>query len=139
MLDGAGDPGRQVQLRGHGLARLSDLGRVRIPARVDHRAGRGDGAAHRLRKLLGELEVLGLAEPAAAADQDVGVLDVDVLAALLAALDHGRTGGPLGQLDVHVDDIGRVAAVLLRVEGVEAADDDARLTDVADVDHRGVL
>ena len=33
-------------------------------------------------QVLGELEVVRLAEAAAAADEDVGVLDVDVLAAL---------------------------------------------------------
>ena len=41
-----------------------------------------------LASVLGQLEALGLAESAAAGDEDVGALDVDVGAALLAALDH---------------------------------------------------
>ena len=65
---------------------------VRVPAGVDDRARRGDGAvaAERLGQLLAQLEALGLAEPAAAGDEDVGALDVDVGAALLAAGDHRR-------------------------------------------------
>ena len=65
---------------------------VGVPAGVDHRARGGDGAAERRGELLAELEALGLAEAAAAGDEDVGVLDVDVGAALLAALDHRRLG-----------------------------------------------
>src|SRR6516165_10196806 len=42
VLDRAGDPGGQVQLRRHGLAGLADLRRVRVPAGVDDGAGRGD-------------------------------------------------------------------------------------------------
>src|SRR5688500_16255519 len=78
VLDRARDAGGQVQLRGDGLARLADLRGVGVPARVDHRAGGRDGAAHRAGELLERLEALGLAEPAAAGDEDVGVLDVDV-------------------------------------------------------------
>src|ERR1700754_1578236 len=138
VLDRAGDAGRQVQLRRDALAGLADLGGVGVPAGVDDRAGRGDGAAHRLGEFLAELEALCGTETAAAADEDVGVLDVDVGAALLAALDHLRLGRPLRELDVDVDDLSR-AAGLLGVEGVEAADDDARLADVADVGDLRVL
>src|SRR4051794_15363983 len=94
VLDRPGDAGGEVQLRRHGLTGLADLGRVGVPAGVDDRTGRGDGAAHRLGQFLGELEALRGAEAAAAADEDVGVLDVDVGAALLAALDHRRLGRP---------------------------------------------
>ena len=86
MLDRAGDAGREVELRRDRLAGLADLRRVRIPARVDDRARRGDRAAERLGERLAELEALGLAEAAAAGDEDVRALDVDVGAALLAAL-----------------------------------------------------
>src|SRR4051812_20847033 len=78
VLDRAGDARREVQLRRDRLAGLADLARVGEPARVDHGARGGDGAAHRLRELLEHLEALGLAEAAAAGDQDAGVLDVDV-------------------------------------------------------------
>src|SRR5215213_8739413 len=138
VLDRPGDAGGEVQLRRHRLPGLADLGRVGVPAGVDNRAGRGDGAAHRIGELLAELEALFGAETATAADEDVGVLDVDVGAALLAALNQLRLGRPLGDLDVDVDDLSR-AAGLVGVEGVEAADDDAGLGDVADVGDLGVL
>src|SRR5215475_1706676 len=82
VLDRAGDARREVQLRRDRLTGLTDLRRVGVPAGVDDRAGRGDGAAHRLGQFLGQLEALGCAEAATAADEDVGVLDVDVGAAL---------------------------------------------------------
>ena len=47
VLDRAGDPGREVQLRRDGLAGLADLRRVRIPAGVDDRARRRDRACCR--------------------------------------------------------------------------------------------
>src|SRR5436305_945551 len=87
VLDRPGNASGEVQLRRHRLPGLTDLGCVGVPAGVDHRAGRGDSAAHRVGELLAELETLFGAEAAAAADEDVGVLDVDVGAALLAALD----------------------------------------------------
>src|ERR687895_1192350 len=139
VLDGPRDPGRQVELRRDRLAGLADLGRVRVPAGVHHRAGGGHCAAERVGQLLGELEALGLAESAAAGDQDLGVLDVHVGAALLAALDHLRLRRVLLELDVDVDHLGRAVAALGDVEGVEAADDDAGLAHVADVHDRGVL
>src|SRR5690349_21917238 len=60
VLDRAGDAGREVQLRRDGLARLADLGRVGVPAGVDHGARGGDGAvaAERLGQVLAELEAL---------------------------------------------------------------------------------
>ena len=47
VLDRAGDAERDVELRRHDLARLPDLRRVRVPARVDDGARRADGAAER--------------------------------------------------------------------------------------------
>ena len=75
VLDGARDAGGDVELRRHGLARLADLGRVRVPAGVDDGARRRDRAAQRLRQLLELREALGPAEPAAAGDDDVRLLD----------------------------------------------------------------
>src|SRR4051812_17500265 len=67
VLDRAGDARREVQLRRDGLARLADLRRVRVPAGVDDRAGRGDGrvAAEGAGQLHELVESLLLAEPAA--------------------------------------------------------------------------
>src|SRR3954452_18496517 len=90
VLDRAGDARGEVELGRDGLARLADLGGVGVPARVDHRARRRDRAAERAGELLERFEALGLAEPATAGHEDLRVLDVDVGAALLAALDHLR-------------------------------------------------
>src|ERR671915_1079453 len=62
VLDGPGDSGRQVQLRRDRLAGLADLGGVRVPAGVDHRAGGGDRAAERAGQGLELVEALLLAE-----------------------------------------------------------------------------
>src|SRR5215216_1584457 len=123
VLDGAGDAGRQVQLRRDRLARLADLGGVGVPARVDHRTGCRNGAAHHAGELLELLEALGLAEAAAAGDEDVGVLDVHVGAALLAALDHRRLEAVLREVDLHVLDRGGAGAGLAGLERVQAPDD----------------
>src|SRR3954453_23494005 len=127
VLDRAGDARREVQLRRGGLARLADLRRVRVPAGVDHRAGRGDGgvAAEGLGEVVAELEALGLAEAAAAGDEDASALDVDVGAALLAARDDVGLLGLRGGLHRDVLHGGRAAAGLLDLERVEAGDDDA--------------
>src|SRR3954453_11619773 len=74
VLDRARDARGEVQLRRDGLARLADLGRVGVPAGVDHRASGGDGAAERARERLERVEALLLAEPATAGDEDVRVL-----------------------------------------------------------------
>src|SRR5919201_6830606 len=126
VLDRAGDAGGQVQLGCDRLAGLADLRGVGVPAGVDDGARCGDGAvaAERLGQLLDELEALRLAEAAAAGHEDVGAFDVDVGAALLAALDHRRLLGLRRELDLHVLDRRRAGAGLLRLEGVEAADDD---------------
>src|SRR3954464_15315870 len=123
VLDGAGDAGGQVELRRDRLAGLADLPGVREPARVHHGARGGHRAAHGTGELLEHLEALGLAEAAAAGDQDVGVLDVDVGAALLAALDHLGARREVLEVDLHVLDRG-VAAGLAGLERVQAADHD---------------
>src|SRR5262249_26610832 len=128
----------QVELRRDRLAGLADLGRVGVPAGVDHGAGGGNRPAHRLGQLLALLEPLGGTEAAATADEDLGVLDVDIGAALFAAGDHRRLGRPGRELDLHVDHLGGAAA-LVGVEGVEATDDDAGLTDALDVGDLRVL
>ena len=135
-----GDAGRQVQLRRDGLARLADLGGVGVPAGVDHgaRGRHGAVAAERLGQRLDELEALGLAQAAAAGDEHVGALDVDVGAALLAALDHRGLLGLGRELDLDVLDGRGARAGLLGLEGVEAADDDPDVRAEVDLGDRGV-
>src|SRR4051794_30701118 len=91
VLDRAADAERDVELRRNDLARLSDLRAVRVPARVDDGASRADRTAERTRELLGEREVLGRAEPAAAGDDDVCVLDRRAARRLLLVVDDLRT------------------------------------------------
>ena len=128
VLDRARDAGREVQLRRDRLAGLADLRGVGVPAGIDDGARGGDRrvAAERRRELLGELEALGLAEPATAGDEDVGALDVDVGAALFAARDHRRLRGVRSELERRA---ARPRAapppVSFDLERVQAADDDA--------------
>src|SRR4051812_30659918 len=117
VLDRARDAGRQVELRRDRLAGLADLRRVRVPAGVDHGTGRRDGAAERARQLLQRLEAVGVAEAAATGDEDVGVLDVHVGAALLAALDH--RGLQRVRLEVDADVLDRGGAGGIRFPDLE--------------------
>src|SRR3954451_24706433 len=139
VLDRARDAGRQVELRRDRLAGLADLGRVGVPARVDHRARRRDRAAERARQLLELLEAFGLAQTATAGDQDVGVFDVDVGAALLAARGHRGLQRVRREVDGEVLDRGVPGAVLVCLERVQAADDHAHLRAVVDLRDRRVL
>ena len=111
VLDRAGDPGGEVELRRDGLAGLPDLAGIGEPAGVDDRARGRDraAAAERLRQLVAQLEALGAAEPATARDEHVGALDVDVLAALLAAGDHPRARREVRERDLDLLDRGRPA------------------------------
>src|SRR5215204_661296 len=133
VLDRAGDARGEVELRRDGLAGLADLGGVGVPARGD------DRAAERAGQLLERLEALGLAEPAAAGDEDVGVLDVDVGAALLATHDHLRPRRVRLELDLEVLDGGARVSGLLRLERVQAPDDHADVGAVVDVGDARVL
>src|SRR3954447_16850403 len=139
VLDRARDAEREVELRCDRLTGLADLRGVGVPARVDDRARRGHGAAECAGEVLGELEVLGLAEPASTAHEQVGVLDVHVGAALLAALHELRLGRPVGQRHVDLLDLRRAVAGLVHLERVESPDDDPGLADVVDVHDRRVL
>ena len=137
VLNRAGDSERQVEVGGNRLTGLPDLSRVRIPTGIDHGAGSRNGSAHGIGKGLGYREVLLAAEASPATDQDLGVLDVYVLASLLAALDHAGLGGPLGELDIHVDYFGGTAG-LVDIERVDPADDHTRVTDITDLGDLGV-
>src|SRR5919201_1777812 len=131
VLDGAGDARGEVELGRHRLAGLADLAGVGEPARVHNGARRGDRATEGAGQLLELLEALGLAEAAAAGDEHLGVLDVDVGAALLAALHHGGPGRPGRQLNLDVLECGRRAVALDRLERVQAPDDHAEVALVA--------
>ena len=57
VLDGPRDPGRDVELRRHGLPRLADLVGVRVPAGVDRSPRRPDRSAQGVGERLDRLEV----------------------------------------------------------------------------------
>ncbi len=101
VLDRPGDARR----RGTASARPSCRSGRSAPRRGTSRRRPPRGSRRRRccrrtpRQLLGELEALGLAEAAAAGDQDVGALDVDVGAALFAAGDHRRLRGVRAELE----------------------------------------
>ena len=123
VLDCTGDPAGNVELRRDGLAGLADLGRVRVPARVDDRARRGDRAAERLRQFLHQSKILRAAEATAAGDDDVGVLDRRAALLLVRLLEHRRLRREVLELDRELGDLGlaRVA-----VDGLERAGTDQR-------------
>ena len=88
---------------------------------------------------LNAFEATQSGDGAATGDEDLGVLDVDVGAALLAALDHARLEAVRRELDVDVLDGCRAVAALGRLEGVQAADDHADVRAVVDVGDLRVL
>ena len=95
------------------------------PASTTARVAATRAAERRRPASSAELEALGLAEAAAAGDEDVGVLDVDVGAALLAALDHRRLASSRSESSTSTSStVGRAAAGLGDLERVQAADDD---------------
>src|SRR5215212_7035571 len=57
VLDRAGDPDGDVELRRHALPGLADLRRVGVPARVDDGPRRAHGTAERARELLDQREL----------------------------------------------------------------------------------
>src|SRR5581483_6877586 len=127
VLDRARDAEGDVELRRDGLARLADLGRVRIPAGVDDRTGRPDRAAERLRELLRERELLRAAEAAAAGDDDLGVLDRGAGRLLELLADDLRGRRMSRQLCRHRLDLRRAAAGRDRVERAGAEEREPRL------------
>src|SRR5205085_11203776 len=109
VLDRAGDPARDVELGRDAPARLADLRRVRIPAGVDDRARRRDGAAERLGELLAESEVLRPAETATAGDDDLRVLDRRTASLLVRLLEHLRRLREVLEGGAHLLDLGLAA------------------------------
>ena len=87
VLDRAADPEGEVELGLDDLAGLADLLGVRDPAGVDGRPRRPDGAAERVGDLLDDLEAVRAADPAAAGDDDPGLLDRGGGAGLLDPVD----------------------------------------------------
>ncbi len=97
MLGGAGDSGRDVDVRLHDLAGLADLHRVGHPAGVDD----GSRSASRSLEHLGEVvdhgELVGLAEAAASGDDHFGFVELGS-GRLLDV--NGSDGGPTGRSEV---------------------------------------
>ena len=138
VLDRPGDPDGDVELRRNRLPGLPDLRGVRVPACVDHRAGRGDGAAERLGEALAELEALRAPRPAAAGDDDVRLLELRALVRRVRLLDHAHRLRVWGNLDgdlLHR----RLAAAPRGLVAAGADKGDAWRPDPADVDEDGVL
>ena len=137
VLDRARDPARDIELRRDRLPGLADLGRVRIPACVHYRPGRGDRASEGLGEILDQRETLGLPEPASSRHDHVGVLDRGALAFLVRLLDHDRLLGEVLDLD---RDLGHLctAAGLGRLECARADEREARLALPADLRDHGV-
>src|SRR5579864_6013978 len=109
VLHRAGDADGDVDARPHRLAGLADLHRIRHPTRVDHRAASTDSPAQRARQVFEQREVLRPAEPAAAADDHLGVLELHLLSGLGHAL---GDAGPLGAFRHHhveLSDLGRAS------------------------------
>ena len=102
------------------------------PASTTARVAR-DRAAERLRELLDERELLGLAEAAAAGDDHVGVLDRRPALLRVRLLDHlgARARGPQLGLDV-LDRAGRAGSAGSKRAGAEEAEPRRRRP--ADVD-----
>ncbi len=90
VLHGAGDAAGDVELGLHGAAGLADLVVGGYPSGVHRGAGGADCAAERLGEIADEGEVLRLSETAAAGDDDLRVLQVDLPVGLLLC-DLGRT------------------------------------------------
>jgi len=75
MLNSAGNAARDVELRRHRLAGLTDLVRMRDPARVDRGARGTDGTAERAGERLDDVEVLRTSQPTSAGHDDAGLID----------------------------------------------------------------
>ena len=125
VLDRAGDPAGDVELRRDALPGLPDLRRVRVPARVDDGARRGDRAAERLGEVLDEREVLRPAEAATAGDDHVRVLDRRARLLLVRLLEHRRAAREVLELDSGLDDL-RLAARRDRLERARADERELR-------------
>src|SRR5512139_110195 len=99
VLDRAGDAGRDVQLRRHRLAGLTDLERVRVPARVDDGTRGAHGTAESVREALDRLEVAARAATTGHHDGGLGQLGTTRRLARLGRHDPGGLGG-VGDGDV---------------------------------------
>ena len=133
VLDGAGDTARDVELRRHGLPRLTDLRRVRVPAGIDDGARGCDGSAERRRELLEQREGLGRAQSTATGDDDVRVLDRRPARRLDRLADQRRKGREAGERRLERLDLRR-ATGLDRVERAGAYEAEPRRARPADVD-----
>ncbi len=105
VLDGPRDAAGDVEPRANGLAGLAHLVAVGHPPLVHRRPRGAERRPQHLRQLLQELEVLRLAQPAPAGDDDVGVLQLDRLGDVLDEIQQLRPGGDALFLEVHFNDL----------------------------------
>ena len=127
VLRRTGDAERDVHLRLHGLAGLTDLERVGHPAGVDDRARRAPRALELLRERFDERRVvLGRADSAAARHDHRRLFELRALLLLDVTLEHLGLGRAPGVDRGHRLDRGRAAAGRLRGERLRPDRDQRR-------------
>ena len=137
MLDRPGDARPDVELRRDRLSGLANLRRVGVPAGVDHRAGRGNGAAKCRGEFLKLREALGCPKSAATGDEDVGFLDGRPGLGLLQALEVAGSCREVTHIGAHT--LGRPrAGALSRLERTRTHEADPGCARPTDVDENGV-
>src|SRR5262249_28010152 len=129
---------RDVDLRLHRLAGLTDLQRVRHPARVDDRTRRTPRTLELLGEFLDErCVVLGGTDPASAGNDNGRLLELRSLLLLDVVLDDLRRGRPPRLAGTDVRALGRAAPRRLRRERLRSYRDEVRtLTGELRVDER---
>ncbi len=90
MLDRTGNADGDIQVRSDDFTRLPNLHFVRGIACVDRSTRRADPGAHRVRKLVDDLEILFAAQRAAAGDHDRRRLQVGAIGFCRQDLDKPR-------------------------------------------------
>ena len=153
MLDRARDAQRDVQLRRHGLAGLTDLELARVVARVDSGTRGADSGTERVGELLDDGELLGASDATTTGDDDRCLGELRTVATDVR-LDLGDLHATLLRRNLDVDALARSSlrcgldatgahgedrgvALGLRVDGERTTEDrvdaDSAFLDVDDV------
>ena len=119
-------PGREVEPRRHGLAARADLAVARQPAVVDHRPAGADLGAERPRQLLDRPHLVGAADAAAHGHDDVGLGQVDLVAADLLDAEDLAVGLDLPQPPARLDPGAAAAGDAIGREGAGLHRDEHR-------------